>query len=563
MACSKVFSEDILELTNEIIQYLRNDFSTLYSCILVNRSWCRLAIPLLWENPFSDHTQNYHFIEILLYNSSEKDKAQLNGYGIFKNELFSNTLFNYPSFIKHLNTLNVRISIENFISSTNNIKRFVYRSLIKTFIENEGNLHSFEIVLCIERDYEYFNYAFGLILQNPFFIHNIRNLTLCLYSISISTKITPIIPFFEFLSSNCDSISSIQFRIVSSIIVKKYLSHIIISQQNLKTILFEYNDTIPLYNSLLLLKDSNYPNTLNTVIFYYINFKNITVLNEVFNQLNVLESIHIIYCSTLDSNFIQQIINITKPVKLKSLFLNEILQFESSQLLLQKFGNHLENFEFGRMNDDEDIELKQQLLELIGKYCTNIRYLYVVLFVNVDIYPVLQLIKNNIKNLNYLTIEFGNELNDEVVKLSSIILQNLGQILPLKLEYLYLAISFNISDLEIFLRNSQNTFIRKLLIKNLMEKNDENILSFIKKYIMKKKDEDIISYIKKCIMKRKKVEYLSICNTIFYKGNIIENDDLYFLEYEVKDFKLHNIKVQEYDDLYIQARDFVINKIIF
>jgi hypothetical protein len=44
MTCSKIFSGDIPELTNEIIQYFRNDFSTLHSCILVNRLWCRLAI---------------------------------------------------------------------------------------------------------------------------------------------------------------------------------------------------------------------------------------------------------------------------------------------------------------------------------------------------------------------------------------------------------------------------------------------------------------------------------------------------------------------------------------
>ncbi|GBC30875.1 hypothetical protein GLOIN_2v1767282 [Rhizophagus irregularis DAOM 181602=DAOM 197198] len=55
---------DLPELTNEIIQYLRNDISTLYSCIFVNRLWCRLAIPLLWEDPFSIPTQHYHCIEI-------------------------------------------------------------------------------------------------------------------------------------------------------------------------------------------------------------------------------------------------------------------------------------------------------------------------------------------------------------------------------------------------------------------------------------------------------------------------------------------------------------------
>ena len=43
MTCSKIFSGDLPELTNEIIQYFKNDNKTLYSCILVNRLWCRLA----------------------------------------------------------------------------------------------------------------------------------------------------------------------------------------------------------------------------------------------------------------------------------------------------------------------------------------------------------------------------------------------------------------------------------------------------------------------------------------------------------------------------------------
>ena len=73
MACSKLFSGDLPEINNEIIQYFQNDFSTLYSCIFVNRLWCRLAIPLLWENPFSNPSQNYDFIRIYLYNLNDDD----------------------------------------------------------------------------------------------------------------------------------------------------------------------------------------------------------------------------------------------------------------------------------------------------------------------------------------------------------------------------------------------------------------------------------------------------------------------------------------------------------
>ncbi|RIA78781.1 hypothetical protein C1645_842341 [Glomus cerebriforme] len=73
MACSKLFSGDLPELLNEIIQYFQNDYKTLYSCLLVNRLLCRLIIPLLWEDPFTAvvhkfRFQNYHFIEIYLNN---------------------------------------------------------------------------------------------------------------------------------------------------------------------------------------------------------------------------------------------------------------------------------------------------------------------------------------------------------------------------------------------------------------------------------------------------------------------------------------------------------------
>ena len=65
------------------------------------------------------------------------------------------------------------------------------------------------------------------------------------------------------------------------------LSQIINSQKNLRKILFRSNG-FPLYQSLLSLKNPNCSNTLNTIIFYSIDFKNINVLSELFNQLDVL-----------------------------------------------------------------------------------------------------------------------------------------------------------------------------------------------------------------------------------------------------------------------------------
>ncbi|EXX79968.1 hypothetical protein GLOIN_2v1765643 [Rhizophagus irregularis DAOM 181602=DAOM 197198] len=182
MTCSKIFSGDLPELTEEIIQYFRKDFSTLYSCILINRLWCRLAIPLLWEDPFSKkYPENHHFIEIYLSKLNEDVKTKLYLYGVNNDLVSSNTLFNYPSFIKYLDIDKILNSIQTWVDTLvgknqEKLVNLIYRSLLEMFIENEGNLHSFEVVLSTR--YNYFNNSIDLILQNPNFAYNIRNLEL-------------------------------------------------------------------------------------------------------------------------------------------------------------------------------------------------------------------------------------------------------------------------------------------------------------------------------------------------------------------------------------------------
>src|ERR1700722_5720234 len=46
-----------------VFEELKNDFTSLHSCILVNRSWCTLALPKLWKNPFDEiHNSNINGI---------------------------------------------------------------------------------------------------------------------------------------------------------------------------------------------------------------------------------------------------------------------------------------------------------------------------------------------------------------------------------------------------------------------------------------------------------------------------------------------------------------------
>ncbi|GBC10867.1 hypothetical protein RclHR1_09980001 [Rhizophagus clarus] len=520
MSCSKIFSGDLPELTHEILQYFHNDFPTLHSCILVNRLWCHLSIPLLWENPFAIPTKNYNFIDIYLDNLNADLKTKIYKYKLNDISLPSNGLFNYPSFIKYLNTLKIITSVGKWVEDTvrtlkpgskyvlrdlsvPDFNKLIYTSLFKMFIENGVSLHTLSIEIFAFRTYKscYYN-IFELILQNQDFIHNVSNLKLYLGSSS----------GFPYQTTSNDYT-----------LVKNRILQIINLNQNLKGILLSY-DNFPLYQSLLLSKD--YSNTLNTITFYYVNFNDVINLDKIFDQLNVLKSVHIIYCYPLNNSFTQQIINSIKPFKLKSLFIDKISQIESLELLLQKSGDYLENF-IG-YTSVYNLLLKQQLLELITKYCNNLKFLGLHGFENQITY---NLIENVNQNLNYLSISKDYNVNNVY---NSTILQNLGPILPSKLEYLSLCLHINESDFEVFMKNSNNIFINKLVIGQ-------------------NSNDDILHYIKDFIMKEKRVKYFAFRN--------LKNRDLSYLIDEVKEFKLHNIIVRNFNDLYlaIKSYDFARN----
>ncbi|PKC58553.1 hypothetical protein RhiirA1_470323 [Rhizophagus irregularis] len=118
----------------------------------------------------------------------------------------------------------------------------------------------------------------------------------------------------------------------------------------------------------------NCSNTLNTIILYKVNF-------------NVV--------------FTRQIVNLNKPFKLKSLFIDERSQIdESIKLLLQKSGDYLENigYKFCRSLSLSE----QQILNNIIIYCKNIKFLDLYEFKEQINYLSIDLIKNIKQNLKII-----------------------------------------------------------------------------------------------------------------------------------------------------------------
>ncbi|RIA91438.1 hypothetical protein C1645_875422 [Glomus cerebriforme] len=135
-----MLNKDVLLLILEELQY---DSKSLYSCLLVNRTWCETAVPILWKNPHWKLKENGGDIqyleekslniqclkekrekrEILQFNViishlSNETKENLRNQGINLSTEIQKPLFNYISFCKHL----VISKLEEGISSIKNIK---------------------------------------------------------------------------------------------------------------------------------------------------------------------------------------------------------------------------------------------------------------------------------------------------------------------------------------------------------------------------------------------------------------------------------------------------------
>src|ERR1044071_8261080 len=101
----------------EILKSLdkENDRTSLYSWTLVNRSWCQVAISLLWSHPFTnmrfEGNDNAGYLLIRTYISCLSDEARQELIDEGHNIKGTKTLFDYPTYLKELPIGNVQTSI--------------------------------------------------------------------------------------------------------------------------------------------------------------------------------------------------------------------------------------------------------------------------------------------------------------------------------------------------------------------------------------------------------------------------------------------------------------------
>ncbi|KAF0556982.1 f-box domain-containing protein [Gigaspora margarita] len=135
----------------KIFDYLKTDYS-LFSCLLVNRHWCRLIVPILWSEP-TDCSVDKRLIRIYLLSLNVEEQTLLIPFNIILPN-YSKPLFEYASYTKSVgfclhdgvkNWLNDEGYIDNYKRNRNEPVNAVKCSLIAMFLRTSKKLKILEI----------------------------------------------------------------------------------------------------------------------------------------------------------------------------------------------------------------------------------------------------------------------------------------------------------------------------------------------------------------------------------------------------------------------------------
>src|SRR3954464_7057123 len=129
-----LLNRDVLYL---ISKNLQNDSILLYSCLLVNRIWCEVIVPILWKIPgkipLTKKAKSILFNVILSHLSEDsRDILKKQGIDDLFTEAYRPPSFNYINFWRHLDLqlLEDMINLKNIKVSNMNI---IKDELLKLF----------------------------------------------------------------------------------------------------------------------------------------------------------------------------------------------------------------------------------------------------------------------------------------------------------------------------------------------------------------------------------------------------------------------------------------------
>ncbi|RIB27125.1 hypothetical protein C2G38_2240344 [Gigaspora rosea] len=207
---SKIFMGDMPELIEIILNNLNNEFHSLHSCALVSRHWCKMSIPILWQDPFSIR-RNSLFISQYFSSLDENEKFGLKECGI--NVKFSKTVFNYAKFLKIFHLSSIKTNVKNWIDfqlanskpHQSSINRII-NLLFKLFVESGATLHKLDLY---SSDFGINPEIFYSLGENKLFFSQLQDLKLRLNTDNVTTLL-------KILAKNATKISALECCVLRS-----------------------------------------------------------------------------------------------------------------------------------------------------------------------------------------------------------------------------------------------------------------------------------------------------------------------------------------------------------
>ncbi|KAF0532287.1 hypothetical protein F8M41_011330 [Gigaspora margarita] len=439
---TKIFTGDMPELMENILNNLSNEIYSIYSCTFVNRHLCKMSIPILWQDPFSFKRRNPSFISQYFSLLSEDENLGLKNFGI--DIEISNPLFEYARFLKVLSLSNLEYKVKQWtdlkhLELDNSSKIHIINLLIKLFAESGATLHKLDL---------FFNYyeinleIFYSLEQHEIFFSQLQNLYLNTTS-RLNTECTAIL--LRTLAKNATKINYLQLEGPYSKNEPQLfhigpLIYMIRSQEQLKQVSLNGLDFTQIYRIIKALESQK--NTLQEVIIDYCKYD---AKSELLKNYKILETLHI---EVFNRPEMLKMIN----HKVSNLEVSdEEIDVSTMIHILEKSGTFLQRL---KLDSVENILNENLLIKALKSFCPNIRYLDIS---GIEFSKQLIALIGTLQKLQVLKLWFydddddDDDDDDELTKLVT----RFSKVLPLTLQYLVLKdnTSWLDSYVDIFLKH--------------------------------------------------------------------------------------------------------------
>ncbi|GBB87763.1 hypothetical protein RclHR1_14260004 [Rhizophagus clarus] len=400
-----MMSQEIQQIPDDcilnILKYLYKDHKTLFSCLLVNKQWCEITVPILWRKPWKlcISSEFWEYItDSLILCLSDYSKQVLHINGIISSTILTQKpKFDYISHIKYISQDIITKFVNNYIII--NFEEETFSPMHKDLLFEE--IWRMFLNQCISLQ--------SITLPNIKIIDylNEGNCLKYIKKLICSTDIDS--SLFLDLSKICQNIT--KFIIIQNKNLENDeigLNTLIESQNNIEELKIESfmnieNNSLAKSlsfhtNSLKSITLKNF-NSLPSSLFYNSEFPNLKILKiKLINNLKILDTIK------LPNLEILEILN-------NSSLIDQTIDIYSKLISTTTMGN-LKKINIEVSNDQCFDDLKE-FFEIITNFCNKIEYL--TLWINDKLFNDLEILLIKCKNLKHLTLNKAIDLDWELV----------------------------------------------------------------------------------------------------------------------------------------------------